>query len=297
MKPTIQIENLSKSYRLRTRMADSYRTLRALLVRHGGMVLDLLAGSTNWLKYRVRKPQTIVVLGMHRSGTSCITRIVNLAGASLGGPVAGANDSNPAGHWESLAGITINDLILQINGGSWDEPPSLRHCPVWMRTKMRRFLGCLHQNGTAVWKDPRTILTFPFWKPLLENYSILVTIRHPLSVARSLQRRDGFTLDKGLWLWREYNERLASLIESEPRIYLADFDADHSQFAAQLEAFAKNTGLHLSSEALASYDPTLRTSDDLMGPLDDATQALYSKLRRIAEGTRNVRCPNHAAIA
>jgi hypothetical protein len=253
-----------------------------LIVRYAAAVRDGLAGAVGWSKYAVAKPLTIVVLGMHRSGTSCLSRIVNLSGAGLSVPVAGPNESNPAGHWEPLAGVAINDLILYINGGTWEDPPLCRHCPFWMRIKMRRFLGSLHWGGTAVWKDPRTVLTFPFWKPLLRNYHILVTFRHPLSVARSLQRRDGFPLDRGLRLWRQYNDRLVSISQSEERVHWVDFDAGPHQYRDQLQTFAAATGLQLTQEALASYDPALRTSDAAQGGLDDATEALYRKLRRLA---------------
>ncbi|MFO0808748.1 MAG: hypothetical protein U0746_09015 [Gemmataceae bacterium] len=254
----------------------------SLLRRYGASVRDRIAGAVPWLKYAWSKPLTVVILGMHRSGTSCITRIINVAGASLGGPVAAANPWNLAGHWESLEGLAVNDLILQINGGAWDDPPVVRHCPNWMRVKMRRFLGELHADGTAVWKDPRTVLTFPLWKPYLRNYRILATLRHPLSVARSLQRRDGYSIEKGLALWREYSERLLAIVQTENRVHWVDFDSAPSVFQAQLHDFASAAGLRMNGDALASYDPSLRTSDDLSGPIDNPTQSLYAELRRIS---------------
>src|SRR5262249_51230447 len=151
-----------------------------------------------------------------------------------------------------------NDLLLQINDGAWDNPPALQHCPGWLRIKMRRFLGLLHRDGLAVWKDPRTTLTFRCWKPYLQNYQLLATVRHPCSVAQSLQRRDGFSLSKGLSLWREYNGRLLELCRTETFIHWADFDAPLESFAAQLRQFAQTAGLIVTPEVLATYDPALR---------------------------------------
>src|SRR5690349_21009825 len=51
-------------------------------------IRDCFVGLPLWSWYRLIKPRTIVVLGMHRSGTSYLTRMVNLCGASLGGAVA-----------------------------------------------------------------------------------------------------------------------------------------------------------------------------------------------------------------
>src|SRR5438132_6905958 len=161
-------------------------------------VRDCLLGLPRWSLYQMTRPRTIVILGMHRSGTSSLARMVNLCGASLGGPVAGANDWNQTGHWESVEGLAINDLILHLSGGSWYNPPGHLYCDSLLRCKMKRFLGQLHRDGTAIWKDPRTVLTFPLWKPLLRNYTPVAIFRHPMSVARSLQRRDGFSLEKGV---------------------------------------------------------------------------------------------------
>jgi hypothetical protein len=250
--------------------------------RYAAAVRDGLVGAVGYSKYALTKPLTIVILGMHRSGTSCVSRIVNISGAGLSVPVVRANASNRAGHWEPFESVAINEYILHINGGTWQEPPSIRFCPFWMRLKMRRFIGSLHWGGTAVWKDPRTVLTFPLWKPLLRNYHILATVRHPLSVARSLQSRDDFPLDQGLRLWREYNDRLVRISQTEEHVHWVDFDAGPEQFWDQLQTFAAATGLQLTDEALASYNPALRTSDVAHGKLDDATEALYRKMRRLA---------------
>src|ERR1019366_7940994 len=61
---------------------------------------------------------------MHRSGTSAVSRILNLLGADLGpeGDLLTEYD-NPAGHWESKALVACNDRILAAFGRSWDFPP------------------------------------------------------------------------------------------------------------------------------------------------------------------------------
>src|SRR5262245_16392907 len=84
---------------------------RFSLRRLGGGVRDCLLGLPPWCLYEIRGTRTILVLGMHRSGTSSLARMINLCGASLGGAVAGANDWNQTGHWESIEGLAINDLI------------------------------------------------------------------------------------------------------------------------------------------------------------------------------------------
>jgi hypothetical protein len=243
-------------------------------------IRDCLFGLPAWSRYRWTKPKTILVLGMHRSGTSWLTRVVNLCGASLGGAVAGPNPWNQTGHWESLEGILVNDLILSSSGGSWDRPPEHLSCDHLIRWRMKWFLGGLHREGTAIWKDPRTVLTFPLWKPLLQRYSILAIIRHPLSVARSLQRRNGFSLEKGVDLWRQYNERLLMLCDQERQVYWCDFDSGPEHVVEVVQRLGEQVGLSVNQKAVDSYVPELRTSDADEEPPSERIRSLYAKLKR-----------------
>src|SRR5262245_31957150 len=118
-----------------------------------------------WALYRIRQPMTVVVLAMGRSGTSCITQMINACGASVGDGILDADSFNPKGYWESMDGVAINNSILRLSGGEWRSPPTTLRSTAKIRWRMRRFLARLHRAGTAVWKDPRTALTFPLWKP------------------------------------------------------------------------------------------------------------------------------------
>jgi len=163
--------------------------------RYPATVWHFVNGFEGWRRYNGARPSTFVVLGMHRSGTSCVTRMINGCGASLAVEVIPANASNPLGHWEALESLEINDLILQCSGGNWACPPRSLKTDNYLRSRMRSFIGRLHRQGTAVWKDPRMVLTFPLWKSMLRNYRIVAVFRHPMSVAKSLNKRDGF----GIW--------------------------------------------------------------------------------------------------
>jgi hypothetical protein len=243
-------------------------------------IRDCLLGLPAWCRYRLTKPRTILVLGMHRSGTSWLTRVVNLSGASLGGAVAGPNPWNQTGHWESVDGILINDLILSLSGGAWDQPPDHFYCDGLLRWKMKRFLGRLHGDGTAIWKDPRTVLTFPLWKPLLHRHSILAIFRHPMSVAQSLQRRDGFSLEKGVELWCRYNESLLTLCAQEKEVYWCDFDLGPEHVVEVVQRLGKRVGLNVNQQAADSYRPNLRTSDAREDPASERGRNLYARLKR-----------------
>jgi hypothetical protein len=205
--------------------------------------------------------------------------MVNLCGASLGGAVAGANPWNESGHWESLEGLAINDLMLRLSHGSWVTPPESLYCDTLLRYKMKRFLGRLHRDGTVIWKDPRTVLTFPMWKPLLMRYFIVAIFRHPLSVARSLEHRDGFSLEKGLKLWSQYNERLLTLCEQEDNVYWCDFDQGPEHCAEIVRRLGDRVGLSVNEEAVQSYRPDLKNHDAREEPENEGIRKLYARLK------------------
>jgi hypothetical protein len=155
----------------------------------------------------------VVVLGMHRSGTSAVTRIINLLGPRicrdddlLSGP------DNPTGHWESASLMAFNDRLLNIFGGTFAAPPLLQEG--WeeegqiaaLYEEGRSVFASVHSERTWVWKDPRTCLTLPFWRKVLTEKPVIVYVhREPLEVALSLSRRDGIGKAHCIALWERYS--------------------------------------------------------------------------------------------
>jgi hypothetical protein len=171
-------------------------------------------------------PQIVCVLGMHRSGTSLATRMLHLLGVSLGDDtrLSGPASDNPTGFWEHGRLVDINAAILHHYGGTWDEPPAFP--PDWaasaeldaLRAEARGVVADeLPSSGWWGWKDPRTCLTLPFWQALLTPSLYLLCLRHPLEVAASLQRRDGFDLAKGVRLWLLHTEAALRYSQGAPR--------------------------------------------------------------------------------
>jgi hypothetical protein len=153
----------------------------------------------------------IVVLGMHRSGTSAVTRVINLLGADLGPETDLLTDyDNPSGHWESRTLTSCNDAILAAFGRSWDFPPWLR--PGWeysarataLLPQMQDAFSSLAVSGTWVWKDPRTCLTLPLWRRVLGDHCAVLVLRDPSAVVDSVRRRDGIPVLYGTALWHHY---------------------------------------------------------------------------------------------
>jgi hypothetical protein len=171
----------------------------------------------------VNRPGNIVcVIGMMRSGTSLVARIVNLLGVSLGPPgtLLKPNNANPAGFWEHRHIIKLNDELLRRFGASWFNPTELP--PGWEADAtlddLRERAQTLIDTGLSAgadwgWKDPRTSLTLPFWQALIPSLHCIICIRNPVDAAQSLAklpwalRRLREPFEEGLDLWLAYTRR------------------------------------------------------------------------------------------
>ena len=172
--------------------------------------------------------KVVCVLGMHRSGTSALTRIVNLIGVYLGPQsslaVEPAHD-NEKGHWEHKEIVLINEAILKRYGGSWHEPPILpggwETSPALndLRNDARKLLEDQFANVALWgWKDPRTCLTLPFWQHLVSNIYYILCFRNPVDVSRSLEHRDSLPSETSFRIWLSYVTSALKNTEGKPRL-------------------------------------------------------------------------------
>ena len=245
------------------------------------------------------EPRVVCVLGMHRAGTSAITRVLNLLGLDLGPPdqLIPPIPSNPRGHWEHWSISNLNEEILERFGGSWSRPPALpdgwETAPILedMRFRAR---ALLERSFSGVplwgWKDPRMCLTLPFWRHLLPPVRYVVCLRNVVDVARSLEARDGMTVEDAARLWRTYTAAALAHTAAETRllIFYEDLMADCSRQAHRLATFLQVPERldqpEVRSRVQEEVDPALRhhsTSlaevlEDPQVPID--AKALYAAL-------------------
>ncbi len=148
----------------------------------------------------------VVVLGMHRSGTSATSRVLNRMGSWLGSEVSVTR------RFEHAAIQETNELILRAFGGRWDTPPEL---PDGWATEprlaeldapARAAIADLEDHPVFSWKDPRTCFTLAWWERHLRDRPVVVYVyRHPTEVAASLATRNGFGAAQALMMWELYN--------------------------------------------------------------------------------------------
>ncbi len=154
----------------------------------------------------------VVVLGMHRSGTSSAAGALVRLGAAAPRHLIAANADNERGFWESRVIVDVNDAILAAGGSDWKDWRrfSLESIDMATARALRaRAKAALAEEfgdaGLAVIKDPRMCRLMAFWGPVFAEAEwsarALLPIRSPLEVALSLERRDGIGPASGCLLW------------------------------------------------------------------------------------------------
>lgn len=241
--------------------------------------LQAITDAVRFGHYLRRAPHFLIVLGMHRSGTSCATRILNLMGASFGRSVVDVPAlDNGEIHWESANTIWINDEVLSRAGGCWYDPPNTVRYTTRDRLRVRRYLLEFTGESVALIKDPRFLLTYDLWQRALSSYSIVVCLRHPMNVARSLETRDGIPLSDGLKLWMHYNVKLKEIMSAQVPTLAFDFDGGGAAAKLLVNQAAGKLGLEATSAAMQHYTADAKHHSDT-GDLPSEVADLYHSIK------------------
>ncbi|MCA1749626.1 MAG: tetratricopeptide repeat protein [Parasphingopyxis sp.] len=157
----------------------------------------------------------LLILGMHRSGTSALSRAMNICGWQLAARIMPPSPGNPAGYWEPIEIVRFNDRLLKTIGSHWADPRPLpegwseRPEVVAMHGEARDILEAEFPSlDGIVLKDPRFSRLLPFWERVFEGCAAppacLIMSRHPFEVAQSLALREQMDLRHGMLLWLAY---------------------------------------------------------------------------------------------
>jgi len=147
----------------------------------------------------MKNRKCILVLGMHRSGTSALAGSLHLMGLDFGKSIVSPSFDNPKGFFENEKIQALNDKIFDAVGISWDSPGFLPEN--WLKNSSIKKLEKeavkllnveFPKSETFVIKDPRICHLYPFWEKVLTNQKIdtlgLIILRSPLEIAQSLGR-------------------------------------------------------------------------------------------------------------
>jgi hypothetical protein len=206
------------------------------------------------------------VLGMHRTGTSMATQVLSILGVELGSHerLRGATVENPDGYWEHRGVMDVNIELLRRLGGDgrrvpelpdrwWDDPAfdDLRE----RAQAIFRELGGARPWG---WKDPRTTLTFPFWRELIPSLRVVECLRHPLEVFDSLRRRHPcLARAEALAWWASFYEIFEANRGDTP-VLVTDYAAWHHDARAEADRLVRFVGLEADPDAVQAAAASVR---------------------------------------
>jgi hypothetical protein len=157
--------------------------------------------------------EAILVLGMHRSGTSAVAGVLSLLGATTPATMLPAAVDNPSGFWEATSLLGVNDWILNENGAVWYDCLEFDANALDARTRaiaLTMVMLCMRAEfGAAplkLVKDPRLCLLLDLWLPALSaigtSPAVVLVLRSPDEVAQSLEAREHIPrgISDALWL-------------------------------------------------------------------------------------------------
>jgi len=205
----------------------------------------------------------IIILGMHRTGTSLLARYLAESGVFMGYRLLEKHTTNPAGHFEDKDFLSFHQDLLKANNIdhkviepiSWDISPEFR-------IRAQQIIEERNQYPVWGWKDPRTCLFLDFWQTLVPDASYLICYRHYLPVVKSLITRD-------ITFYNELTNRLQRL--RHPRFKKAEItEVAHNYL---------RVWIHYNSEILAQIErQRLRY---ILMPFDDLIKGSFDRLDRL----------------
>lgn len=266
---------------------------------------------------------SVVVIGMHRSGTSLVTELLSTIGVRAGpedmlvrcwnknsGSSECVTKYNPRGYWENQDLVDIDNWILARGGTKSNKPEEFNLTKVLenpkvmadFRDKAAPVVRYLERAPPFSLKDPRLCLTLPLWAPLLSKSVGLFMFRHPWGVVESLRARDGKTPERSLLNWQIYTEQGLAHAEAAgmPLVYVNTEELMATPLAtmqtvhAQLERLGVPMLTPPSGAAVADvYEPEFNHFEAPEEPPDEITPAqweLFSRLQKRAKGDRGGTC-------
>lgn len=225
--------------------------------------------------------RTLIVLGMHRSGTSCLAGILERAGIFFG-DVARSSTFNVKGNIENVRIMNLHDELLRQNHGAWDNPPADIKWPDDLKCERDRIILEYRQASFWGFKDPRVLFVLDGWLEALQNVFFIATFRHPCSVAKSLEKRNKFPRDKSLSLWMEYNKKLLFYHEKF-KFPVVSFDLPEAEYKSKIRKLLALLHCDSIDDAFEFYDKSLRHNQDVSCfEVPEDVLEVYEKLNNTA---------------
>ena len=175
----------------------------------------------------------IIILGMHRSGTSLVAEVTNSWGA-YGGRLdefIPADEANQRGYWEYMPLVRFNEALLAGEDANWFVPPDSDenlHKAAWdprfRKAASNMMAGMENTGNTWYWKDPRLAILLPFWQQLWHDAVYIICLRHPLDIAMSIKKRNNFPVSASLLIWQYYILSILKHTNGHPNVFFVSYE-------------------------------------------------------------------------
>jgi hypothetical protein len=251
----------------------------------------------------MKTKRLIVALGMHRSGSSAITKGLEVMGVELGTHLMPADVNNVTGYFEDIEINQLNIELLKTSGHDWntlapikpDDFQSEQFSP--FKTRATAVLKSKLKSSSLVGiKDPRLCRLLPFWMEIFADLNLKVSyviiLRNPDNIAASLFKRDSIPRVKSLYLWLEHMLPAFEETEGLDRTVL-DYDELIANPELAVETLAKQLGLEktINQQKFESFsadfiDPNLRHHQVTSNPEKEFTPKIIKRLSSLLADTR-----------
>lgn len=223
----------------------------------------------------------ICLAGVHRSGTSMLARLLNLCGLYLGRDedIIKPKLDNPSGFWENIKFLSINEELLVFLKASWDLPPTASKVTTlgspdkMSRSAAEKLIAEFEGREPWGWKDPRNTLTLPFWKSIISDLKIVVSLRNPIEVYQSMNRRGGSSYLFAITLWTIYTQHVLKHTHEAERL-VTHFDSYFHDPGIEMRRVLSFCGIEASKRtidaACSTISPSMRHDKATTELLDEA---------------------------
>jgi hypothetical protein len=231
--------------------------------------------------------KTIVITGMHRSGTSLVASLFERAGLHVGDELLPADPSNPRGFFEDVEFLRFHEEALHARGLDFVVREPLAFVPTPVEVEWARTLVAKRSDRDLWgWKDPRTSLFLPFWKEELNEAQFVFIYRHPVDVLCSLVRRRTFAvadLTSALETWHTYNRSILDFfLANRDRSVLLDVYALVNQPAAAVQVIGDRLGIAPTEDDVAASYGSRELRRIVTSETASATNAVLADVHPLA---------------
>lgn len=215
------------------------------------------------------RPVALFVLGVNRSGTSALTRVLSLCGGALPAGLAGANSGNPLGYWEPRAAHRINYKILRRHRSVWFDP-TLRlqeedafdaGQKATYVAKIGEFLATLPAAPLVVIKDLNITALSGLWFEAARRVGFdivtAITVRHPQEVAASLAALNRTSPPLASALWLKYSLLAERNTRGLPRVFV-DYANLLEDWRREVKRISAALAIELNARDEGAVDEFLR---------------------------------------